>query len=74
MSDILQVKSLEEAAVHIASLNARCRSLELEVRALSKVVDTFYTPLWKKAWFLLDGWPLYRIVEKRAWRPWHHDD
>lgn len=67
----LQVKSLDEAAVHLASLSARIRSLELQHHHLFEMVDTLWTPPWKKLWFWVDGWPLYRVVEQRKRRPWH---
>lgn len=69
-----QVNTLDEAAVHIASLSARMRSLEVEHRRLSEAVDTLWTPPWKKLWFWIDGWPLYRLADKRSPRPWHRGD
>lgn len=41
------------------------------LRDVEKQVDTLWTPPWKKLWFVIDGWPLYRVVPKRQWRPWH---
>lgn len=67
----MQVCSLEEARVHIASLNARVKTLEIQVHRQFEMIDTLWTPPWKKLWFWIDGWPLYRVVEKRRWRPWH---
>lgn len=33
--------------------------------------DTLQTPLWKRVWFRIDGWPGQRDLNgKRAWRPW----
>lgn len=67
----VRVSSLEEAAVHINNLQSRCRTLELEVRYLTEAVDTLWTPPWKKLWFWVDGWPLYRLADRRKPRPWH---
>ena len=66
-----QVESLEEAAVHIASLTQRIKTLEKEVRQQAQMIDTLWTPTWKKLWFWIDGWPLYRLADKRKPRPWH---
>ena len=43
------------------------------VRDLEKRLDTLQTPLWRRAWFRLDGWPGIRDLNapRRAWRPWH---
>jgi hypothetical protein len=66
-----QVKSLEEAEVHIRSLTARVQELERVVRAEQDFRDTFVnTPTWKRWLFILDGWSGHKIVEKPRWRPW----
>lgn len=67
----VRVDSLEEAAVHIASLQARVFALEVELRHQAEMIDTLWTPPWKRLWFWLDGWPLYRVAEIRRPRPWH---
>lgn len=62
-----------------ASQDAEIESLKVNVRELSRrlrlaedKLDTFVeTPWWKRLWFALDGWPLYRLSERRQWRPWH---
>lgn len=66
-----QVRSIEEAEVHIRSWAVRIHQLERTVRTQQKLIDTMDTPLWKKMIFILDGWPLFRVVSKPQWRPWH---
>jgi hypothetical protein len=55
----------------IESLKVNNKQLQNRMHFLEEVIDTIWTPWWKKAWFVIDGWPLYRIAEKRQWRPWH---
>lgn len=68
-----QVRSLEEAEAHIASLTIRVDELELEVRDHAQRFDTLQTPLWKRVWFRIDGWPGQSDLNaaRRARRPWH---
>lgn len=61
-----------------ASVEARLDSLEFNmrqtqgrVRELEKLADVLDSPIWKLAVFVLDGWPLRRVVERPQWRPWH---
>lgn len=70
---MIQVDSLPEAAAHIASLAVRVEELERVQRDHAERFDTLQTPLWKRLWFRLDGWPGQRDLnaERRAWRPWH---
>lgn len=65
-----QVRSVEEAEIHVRNLAFRVRALERQVRAHQNLVETMDTPLWKKAIFVLDGWPLFRVVKRPQWRPW----
>lgn len=39
----------------------------------SKRFDTLQTPLWKRAWFRLNGWPGQHNLNASgpSWRPWH---
>lgn len=60
-----------------ASIRARLDSLEFNqrqlagrVRALEKWADVLDSPWWKLAVFVIDGWPLRRVVERPQWRPW----
>ena len=46
------------------------RQLAGRVRALEKLVDVWDSPWWKLALFVLDGWPLKRVVARPQWRPW----
>lgn len=59
------VQRLESTEVNI-------RELQRRVRQLEKQVETLWTPPWKRLWFWIDGWPLYRIVDATAKRrrPW----
>lgn len=63
-----------------ASVEAEIDSLKINIdlhaariRHLEKCLDTLQTPVWKRAWFRIDGWPGQRNLNapKRAWRPWH---
>lgn len=51
----------------------RLDRLEAEVADFRQRFDTLQTPLWKRIWFRLDGWPGQKNLnaERRAWRPWH---
>jgi hypothetical protein len=68
-----QVRSLAEAEQHIRSLTARQTELERVVSDHAQRFDTLQTPLWKRIWFRIDGWPGRNDLnaEGRAWRPWH---
>lgn len=63
-----------------ASVAAGIRSLQINdeqqaarIRDLEKRLDTLQSPLWKRLWFRIDGWPGQRDLNAthRAWRPWH---
>ena len=46
--------------------------LEGRIALLEEELDTFVkTPLWKRFWFCLNGWPTARLVDHPQWRPWH---
>ena len=56
----------------VESLKANRDQLENRVRLLEKQLDTAGTPLFKRIWFRVDGWPAWwKVAKKRAWRPWH---
>lgn len=56
----------------VKALNLRCSSVERTMMVHDEELDTgFRTPLWKKALFVIDGWPLSRLADRPAWRPWH---
>lgn len=66
------VRSIEEAEVVIQSLNARIQALERYVVDHEQRFDTLQTPLIKRVWFWVDGWPWHDLnAPRRAWRPWH---
>ena len=62
-----------ETRVILDSLSARLSSIEREVRDMTQRFDTLQTPLWKRLWFRIDGWPGQRDLnsDHRARRPWH---
>jgi hypothetical protein len=70
--DEVRVRSLDEAEQHITSLTARQTQLEDIVFEHSRRFDTLETPLWKRVWFRIDGWPGQSNLgcKKPRWRPW----
>lgn len=59
----------------LESLEFNYRQLAGRVRLLEKMLDTKATPLWKRVWFRIDGWPAwYHVAAQRQWRPWHRGD
>lgn len=44
--------------------------LTVRVRRLEEWMDVIETPTFKRILFALDGWPLWRVVERPQWRPW----
>lgn len=70
---MVQVRSLEEAEAHIASLVIRVEELERLSSDHAQRFDTLQTPWWKRLWFRIDGWPGIRDLNAkgRAHRPWH---
>jgi hypothetical protein len=71
MNPRVRVRSLEEAEVHIASLNARIGHLENRVTDHTKRFDTLQTWFWKRVWFAIDGWPWHDLNGRQRPRPWH---
>lgn len=57
----------------LVSLTVKVELLEQKVSDHAQRFDTLQTPLWKRVWFRLDGWPGQRDLNApgRAWRPWH---
>jgi hypothetical protein len=73
------VKSVETRVASLELLDearaAAISALAARVRTLEKMLDTKATPLWKRVWFRIDGWPAwYHVAARRAWRPWHRGD
>jgi len=57
---------------HIASLEASRKTLTARVRLLEKWYDTINTPIWKRAWFVIQGYHFFRLgVWYKA--PWNKD-
>lgn len=65
----------DSVEAELVSLKFNDEQLAGRVRHLEKCLDTLQTPLWKRCWFRIDGWPGQRNLNapKRAWRPWHRD-
>ena len=57
----------------IDSLLINVEQIQQMVRDHEQRLDTLQTPLWKRIWFRIDGWPGQRNLNatRRAWRPWH---
>lgn len=66
-----QVRSLEEAQIHIESLISRVVELERRLRVEEEISDTFIlTAWWRQLIFRLDGWSGHRLQDRPQWRPW----
>jgi hypothetical protein len=66
-----QVRSFEEAKIHIWSLTSRCTDLERRVRTLEVTRATGVSPWWKRVLFRIDGWgPWWIERDVPRWRPW----
>jgi hypothetical protein len=67
-----QARSFEEVEQHIESLTARLTQIEDMTFEHSRRFDTLETPLWKRMWFLVDGWPGQKNLHAKSpqWRPW----
>lgn len=66
-----RIRSFEEAEIHVDSLIVRVAEVERSLRHTQKQLDTLGTPLWRRAWFRVQGWPPWWVVADRpARRPW----
>jgi hypothetical protein len=54
----------------IESLWINMEQVQARVRTMEKLLDVWDSPLWKLALFVIDGWPLRRVVVHPQWRPW----
>ena len=45
--------------------------LEGRIQDLEELLDLHFTPCWKKVWFVIQGWPLKRLVDRPQRRFWH---
>lgn len=63
----------DDRDAEIASLKENVRLLWDDVRDMQKRFDTLQTPLWKRVWFRIDGWPGQNNLNApgRSRRPWH---
>ena len=55
----------------LEDLTTRVAELEYLVRDHAQRFDTLQTPLWKRIWFKIDGWPYYDLNGLQHRRPWH---
>ena len=64
---------LESLEARVKSLEANLEQWQHMTRDHEQRFDTLQTPLWKRVWFRIDGWPgqCNLNAEKRSWRPWH---
>jgi hypothetical protein len=63
--------TLDDAQAEIDSLKVNVDQLHHRVRLLEKYADTWtLTPWWKRALFVLDGWPTHKLADRPQWRPW----
>ena len=62
-----------EVRMLMPSVLARLDALERVQSDHAQRFDTLQTPLWKRVWFRVDGWPGQKNLNAagRAWRPWH---
>lgn len=61
----------EESVVVHESVDTRLDALEKIVTDHAQRFDTLQTPFWKRAWFLIDGWPWHDLNGEQRRRPWH---
>lgn len=69
---MVQVESLEEARLHLASQLVRIEELERIVSDHAQRFDTLQTVPPKRLLFWLQGWPLWTDLnaDRPRWRPW----
>lgn len=66
------VTSFEEVTLAFNAIVEQNSQLGARIRQLEKQLDTHGSPLWKRIWFRVNGWPPWWIVAKRpAQRFWH---
>jgi hypothetical protein len=65
--------SFDDLEQRVDSLTVKVEELERIMSDVLQRFDTLQTPLWKRVWFRIDGWPGQRDLnaDRRAWRPWH---
>jgi hypothetical protein len=73
MSEAIPIRGLDEAEMAINVLRVQMAQLQRDVVDHRERFETLQTPLWKRIWFRIDGWPgqCNLNAEQRAWRPWH---
>jgi hypothetical protein len=54
----------DELMIHINALKATCVTNAGRIRRLEKWVDTVSSPLWKRLWFVVQG---YRFRQLGVW-------
>jgi hypothetical protein len=60
----------ESVDAEIDSLWVNVNQLAGRTRQLEKIHDVWDTPWWRLVVFVVDGWPLRRVVKQPQWRPW----
>lgn len=64
------MRSVESLDSEVSALWKELGNVSRRVRRLESLEDTMNTPLRRKIVFLIDGWPLFRVVDRPQWRPW----
>lgn len=64
--------SCEEIQEHFDSFQARLDQIEDITFLHTRKFDTLETPLWKRVWFRIDGFPGQADLDRDEprWRPW----
>jgi len=63
--------NLADLRAEIESLKVNNRQQAGRIRYLEKLVDTYlHSPVWKRIWFYVDGWPADEIASRPKPRPW----
>lgn len=64
---------IENLEAQVASLVVNIDQLQARTVDHQQRFDTLQSPLLRRLWFRIDGWPGQRDLnaERRSWRPWH---
>ena len=52
----------------VSTLMRQVQSLRVQVQRQEELLDTLATPPWKRLWFLVQGWRLWRVGRWRRLR------
>lgn len=68
---MIPIKSLDDAEAVINSLEVRLQEMRRIVSDHSQRFDTLQSPIWKRIWWWIDGWPWYDLNGTQKHRFWH---